>query len=64
MFPFILISPSASSSSDEPLVIDLIVTAGFLCMEGTPAATFTSLFFNLDVSFPERPDSTYKLNTK
>jgi hypothetical protein len=33
-------------------------------MEGTPAATFTSLFFNLDGSFPEGPDSTYKIQYK
>lgn len=67
MFSVILISPSASSSSDcsfdDPvLVVDLIATAGFFCMEGTPTGTLTSLFCNnLDGSFPEGTDSTYKI---
>lgn len=72
MFPVILISPSASSSSDcspdDPLIVGLIATtADLFCMEGEegiPMCALTSLFCNLEGSFPEGPDPTKKVQIK
>ena len=65
MFLVLLISPSTSSSSgcspDDPLVVGLIATMGLFCMEGEegiPMCALTSLFCNLEGSFPKGPDPT------
>jgi len=68
MFPVILISSSASSSSDtsldDPLIVGLTGTAGFFCREGeqgTPVGALASLFCNLEGSFPKGPEHAQEI---